>query len=108
MAVERDTSHSKPLEETEQKPERVVFLVEDNHVSMKVTAQLSLHMFCAFEQKRKIRNTTIVALTGVTSSEARNRAIDAGVDEYLTKPARMKDVTALITNLQNKGEVTLP
>ena len=85
-----------------------MFLVEDNHVKVKVSAQPSLRMFYAFERKRKIWNTTIVALTGVTSSEARNRAMDAGVDEYLTKPARMKDVTALITNLQNKGEVMLP
>jgi CheY-like chemotaxis protein len=61
-----------------------------------------------FERKRKIRNTTITALTGVTTSEARDRAMDAGIDEYLTKPARMKDLTALVAELRNKQDVTSP
>lgn len=40
------TSHSKALGETEQKPEKFVLLVEDNHVNMKVSAQPSPQM-CA-------------------------------------------------------------
>jgi CheY-like chemotaxis protein len=59
-----------------------------------------------FERKRKIWNITIAALTGVASSKSRNRAMDAGVDRYLTKPARMKDVTALIAKVRDKRGAT--
>jgi response regulator RpfG family c-di-GMP phosphodiesterase len=63
-------------------------------------------LICRFERKRKIRNITIAAPTGMASSKSRNRAMDAGVDRYLTKPARMKDVTALIAKVRDKRGAT--
>jgi response regulator RpfG family c-di-GMP phosphodiesterase len=63
-------------------------------------------LICRFERKRKIRNITIAAPTGMASSKSRNRAMDAGVDRYLTKPARMKDATALIAKVRDKRGAT--
>jgi CheY-like chemotaxis protein len=60
-------------------------------------------LICRFVRKRKIRNVTIATPTGRASSKSRNRAMDAGVDRYLTKPARMKDVTALIAKDRRYG-----
>jgi CheY-like chemotaxis protein len=40
------------------------------------------------EKKRRLSRTMIVALTGLTSAESRNRAFDAGVDEYYAKPGK--------------------
>jgi len=55
----------------------------------------------AVERNLKSRNVHIAALTGVTSSEARVRAANAGVDEYVTKPIRMKDLTAIIDGVRD-------
>jgi CheY-like chemotaxis protein len=52
------------------------------------------------ERSCKLRRINIAALTGVTSSEARTRAKDAGVDVYVTKPVRMKDLTGMINDLR--------
>lgn len=51
----------------------------------------------AFERKNDLPATSIAALTGVTSEEARNSAYDAGVNKYLTKPIQMKDLTKLVS-----------
>lgn len=53
-----------------------------------------------FERKRRIPKTIISAITGVTSAEARARAMDAGVDRYLTKPIKMHDVAKLIAEVR--------
>lgn len=55
----------------------------------------------AVERSQKCRKVHIAALTGVTSSEARARATNAGVDEYITKPIRMKDLTAVIDGVRS-------
>jgi DNA-binding response OmpR family regulator len=55
----------------------------------------------AVESSNNFRSVHIAALTGVTSSEARARASNAGVDEYITKPIRMKDLTAIIDGVRN-------
>ena len=58
----------------------------------------------AFEKKRKIKGTTIVALTGVTSEEARTRAFDAGVDSYYAKPVHMKELKDLVDRIRPQQE----
>ena len=55
----------------------------------------------AFERKNDLPTTTIAALTGVTSEEARNSAYDAGVNKYLTKPVQMKDLTKLVAEMRD-------
>lgn len=52
-----------------------------------------------FERKRKLRKTHIAALTGMTDPDARKSAMEAGVDKYLTKPTRMKDLKALVAEI---------
>jgi CheY-like chemotaxis protein len=52
------------------------------------------------ERSCNLRRVSIAALTGVTSSEARTRAKDAGVNVYVTKPIRMKDLTSMINDIQ--------
>lgn len=64
------------------------------------TAKIQAH-----ERKNDLDATTIAALTGITSEEARNNAYNAGVNRYLTKPIQMKDLTKLIseTRVERKG-----
>jgi len=52
------------------------------------------------ERKKKLKRCTIVALTGVSNSEARENAQRSGVDRYFTKPIRMQDVSALVADIQ--------
>ena len=52
------------------------------------------------ERSSNLRRVSIAALTGVTSSEARTRAKDAGVNVYVTKPIRMKDLTGMISDIR--------
>ena len=61
----------------------------------------------AFEEKRKIKGTTIVALTGVTSEEARTRAFDAGVDSYYAKPVHMKELKDLVDRIRPQQELPM-
>jgi len=53
------------------------------------------------ERSFNLRRVNIAALTGVTSSEARKRAKDAGVNVYVTKPIRMKDLTGMIGDIRS-------
>ena len=48
------------------------------------------------ERTNNLQPAKICALTGVTSEEARSNAFNAGVDKYLTKPIRMKELTQLV------------
>lgn len=52
------------------------------------------------ERNCGLRRVNIAALTGVTSSGARIRARDAGIDIYVTKPVRMKDLTSMISDIR--------
>lgn len=49
----------------------------------------------AIERKR----TTIIALTSLTSDSDRSRAFDAGVDEFVTKPLRYKELVDLMNSV---------
>jgi len=53
------------------------------------------------ERSNKLRPVSICALTGVTSAEARSQAFNAGVDKYLTKPIRMKELTQLVAETRD-------
>ncbi|KAK3639376.1 hypothetical protein LTR56_012544 [Elasticomyces elasticus] len=45
-------------------------------------------------------HASIVALTGLVSAKDRRAAFDAGVDEYMTKPANIKDIAHMIQRWQ--------
>lgn len=52
------------------------------------------------ERKEKLRKVYIAAVTGVTNTESKQSAKSAGVDRYVTKPIRMKDLTSLIDEVK--------
>lgn len=54
----------------------------------------------AFEQDHGIEPATIVALTGLGSAEAQREAFVSGVDLFLTKPVKLKELTALLKAVQ--------
>jgi CheY-like chemotaxis protein len=81
-------------------------LVTANKVSQIMDGFEATEKIRAVERSNKFRHVHIAALTGVTSSEARARASNAGVDEYITKPIRMKDLTAIIDGVRNEMSKT--
>lgn len=56
------------------------------------------------ERKQKLQRTFIVALTGVTSKEGRSRCLASGMDRYLSKPIRMKDLREVVEEVKGSGE----
>lgn len=54
-----------------------------------------------FEREQQLGKTCIVALTGVTSPQARQECLDCGMDRFFTKPIRMKDLSALVSDIRN-------
>lgn len=53
-----------------------------------------------YEKERDMAPTTIVALTGLGSSEVRDQALEMGIDMLLTKPVPMKVLKSIIDNLR--------
>lgn len=49
------------------------------------------------EHQRSLKPTTVIALTGLASAEARRDAISAGVDIFLPKPVRFAELQKLLT-----------
>lgn len=49
----------------------------------------------AFERTKGLRPATIVALTGLASASAQQEAFASGVDVFLTKPVRLKELTKI-------------
>jgi signal transduction histidine kinase/CheY-like chemotaxis protein len=56
------------------------------------------------EQESGSRRTYIAALTGLVSDKDRVAAFAAGVDEYVTKPATLKDVQGVVARWKLAGE----
>ncbi|KAL1296504.1 hypothetical protein AAFC00_000015 [Neodothiora populina] len=54
------------------------------------------------EEKNRWRRCMIVALTGVASAEARQRAFNAGVDVFLTKPASIQKLRGIVEELEGE------
>ncbi|KAK5702461.1 hypothetical protein LTR17_022294 [Elasticomyces elasticus] len=51
---------------------------------------------CARDAEGRYIHASIVALTGLVSAKDRRAASDAGVDEYMAKPANIKDIARMI------------
>ncbi|KAF1346510.1 hypothetical protein BDV97DRAFT_357220 [Delphinella strobiligena] len=78
-----------------------------------VLMDMSMPIMDGFEATEKIRaleetngwkRCMIVALTGVASAEARQRAFNAGVDTFLTKPASIQRLKAIVGELQEGAD----
>lgn len=50
----------------------------------------------AFERSRRMQPSMIIALTAMGSSEAKQEAFSSGVDLFLTKPVKLKELTAIL------------
>lgn len=48
------------------------------------------------EKKEKLARCSIVALTGVASTQAKQNAFACGIDKFITKPISMKQVKILV------------
>ena len=52
---------------------------------LEATRQIRAH-----ERKHQLDPAAIIALTGLTSDSTHQKALDSGVDKFLTKPVRLK------------------
>ncbi|KAI5365441.1 Putative signal transduction response regulator, receiver domain, histidine kinase/HSP90-like ATPase [Septoria linicola] len=50
----------------------------------------------AFEKQKGLEAATIIALTGLGSASAQQEAFSSGVDLFLTKPVRLKELTNIL------------
>ncbi|KAI5247531.1 hypothetical protein E4T43_02035 [Aureobasidium subglaciale] len=55
----------------------------------------------AFERERKLMPVVIIALTGLGSSEAQHEAFISGINLFLTKPVRLKELTRLLGTIKD-------
>lgn len=54
----------------------------------------------AFERQRGLKPVVIIALTGLGSSEAQHEAFVSGINLFLTKPVRLKELTRLLGTIK--------
>ncbi|THW77154.1 hypothetical protein D6D19_02512 [Aureobasidium pullulans] len=55
----------------------------------------------AFEREKKLKPVVIIALTGLGSSEAQHEAFVSGINLFLTKPVRLKELTRLLGTIKD-------
>jgi CheY-like chemotaxis protein len=53
-----------------------------------------------FEQETGTRPATIVALTGLGNKMAQEKSFEVGMDLFLTKPVRLKELGALLSKIR--------
>ncbi|KAI5238931.1 hypothetical protein E4T43_07137 [Aureobasidium subglaciale] len=54
----------------------------------------------SFEQKNGLEASRIIALTGLASAEAQQEAFSSGVDQFMTKPVRLKELGEVLAGLK--------
>jgi CheY-like chemotaxis protein len=74
-----------------------------------ILMDINMPVMDGFEAARAIRRfehasgssrATIIAVTGLGDRMAQERAFASGMDLFLTKPVKMKDVTAIVSGLR--------
>jgi signal transduction histidine kinase/CheY-like chemotaxis protein len=55
----------------------------------------------AYERKMGLKPVVIIALTGLGSSEAQHEAFVSGINLFLTKPVRLKELTKLLGTIKD-------
>jgi len=58
----------------------------------------------AFEKTNQLVPTTIIALTGLASASAQQEAFSSGVDLFLTKPVRLKELAGVLEGVKRDGK----
>lgn len=51
----------------------------------------------AFEQQSRLKPANIIALTGLASASAQQEAFASGVNLFLTKPVRLKELSNVLS-----------
>lgn len=73
---------------------------------------INMPVMDGFEAARAIRRfehasgsprATIIAITGLGDTSAQEQAFASGMDLFLTKPVKMKEVTAIFSRLRGIG-----
>ncbi|TKA57871.1 hypothetical protein B0A49_11387 [Cryomyces minteri] len=49
-----------------------------------------------YERERGLKPSTVIALTGLASATAQQEAFSSGIDLFLTKPVRLKELTKIL------------
>ncbi|KAK3676317.1 hypothetical protein LTR78_003591 [Recurvomyces mirabilis] len=60
----------------------------------------------AFEQQHDLQPAHIIALTGLGSASAQHEAFSSGVDLFLTKPVRLKELTKVLSEIRSSQDDT--
>ncbi|KAK4926541.1 hypothetical protein LTR49_006475 [Elasticomyces elasticus] len=81
-------------------PSRYFLVLTDISMPVMDGNQAAAKMREVENKHKKLPRTTIVAISGVTSAASRKVSQDSGIDRYITKPAGMKDVRALIAEVK--------
>lgn len=58
-------------------------------------------MIRAFERQHSLQPAHVIALTGLGSASAQQEAFSSGVDLFLTKPVRLKELTKVLDEIRN-------
>lgn len=56
-----------------------------------------------YEHQERLEPATIIALTGLGSAEAQQRAYSSGVDLFLTKPVHLKELGRVLERMKEDG-----
>ncbi|KAK3723177.1 hypothetical protein LTR37_001900 [Vermiconidia calcicola] len=91
-------------------------LTSTEHLQVKppevVLMDINMPQLDGFEASRRIRNferqegltpAYIIALTGLGDASAQQQAYSSGMDLFLTKPVRLKELTKILDDLQKGG-----
>jgi CheY-like chemotaxis protein len=57
-----------------------------------------------FEQANGSPRATIIAITGLGDISAQEQAFASGMDLFLTKPVKMKEITAILSRIRGTDE----
>jgi CheY-like chemotaxis protein len=66
----------------------------------------STRLIREFEQENRLKPVTIVALTALASSSIQQEAFATGIDLFLTKPVKLKELRQLVDAIKEKSDST--
>jgi CheY-like chemotaxis protein len=56
----------------------------------------------AFEREHRLPSVTIIALTALASEEVQKEAFASGIDLFLTKPVRLKELGEIVAKSRER------